>query len=147
MLTNYDAEDAWSFCQRQAQGQLLRKLKGERKMEAVQVLKHLKFQTSDRMTSTAGQAHLQKRLVVLSKPLFHETYVMAQVIDTILHEIAHHLAWHLDRDNGHGPAWIWWAELIGCSAERCHALPRARRKTKTAMAQAEAAALQSGLTL
>jgi predicted SprT family Zn-dependent metalloprotease len=38
------------------------------------------------------------------------------VIDTVLHDVAHALA---GRSAGHGPAWKVRAETIGCRAERC----------------------------
>ena len=48
----------------------------------------------------------------------------ADVVDTLLHEVAHAIAGHAA---GHGPEWKRVARLLGCSANRCADLPAAMR--------------------
>lgn len=113
------------------------------KHKAREVMTHLCYATNENLTSCAGRANYKTYGVEISGPIFDQTYVVAQIIDTILHEIAHHLAYRVNKEPNHGQDWIKWAELIGCSAERTHAMPRARKKTK----QEEAISLRSTLKL
>jgi len=141
-MTHEDAELAWNYACRAAAERLRLHLTEEKQIEAIDVLNRLGFSINDRLTSTAGKAKYLSLTVEISGPIFRQTYVLAQLIDTILHEIAHHLALRIDGETGHGPTWIKWAERIGCSAERTHSMPRARRRS-----QQEAFELRSELKL
>jgi predicted SprT family Zn-dependent metalloprotease len=136
-MNNMDARSAWDFCQRLSHKIISNKhvlyteqLSHLDKQRAIEVVQRLNFAVNENLTATAGCANYKTYGVELSGPIFQKTYVLAQVIDTILHEIAHHLAFRVNAERGHGEHWIMWAEMIGCSAERTHTMPRARRKTK-----------------
>jgi len=43
--------------------------------------------------------------------------------DTVLHEIAHAIAWQMEGYIGHGRKWLGWAHLIGCSGDVVGARP------------------------
>lgn len=82
------------------------------------------FQVSETLTSCAGRAR-DTGLVEISRPIFAKTPSMAQLVDTILHEIAHVVA---GCDHGHGIEWQRVALRLGCSANRCHNMPPAPRR-------------------
>ena len=42
-----------------------------------------------------------------------------EIEDTILHEIAHALAWTYDRFKGHGKIWKDWARKVGANPKAC----------------------------
>ncbi len=42
----------------------------------------------------------------------------ARLRRTLLHELAHALAWHHERSTGHGPAWQRWCAELGIPGER-----------------------------
>ena len=68
----------------------------------------------DRAVSRFGLTSYNKKTISLSAPLTIANDE-AQVMDTILHEIAHVLAGHAA---GHGPAWARQARAIGCKGIR-----------------------------
>jgi predicted SprT family Zn-dependent metalloprotease len=63
-----------------------------------------------------GCCHHSRKLITLSRHLIGLND-QVQVLDTILHEIAHALA---GPGAHHGPEWKRVARAIGCSAERCY---------------------------
>ena len=69
----------------------------------------------DNAKSRFGCCNYTKKEISLSKPLI-EANDYVQVVDTILHEIAHALVGH-----GHGHDSVWKAKCveIGCKPERC----------------------------
>jgi hypothetical protein len=69
----------------------------------------------DRAKRRAGVCRHQQQVIGLSAPITR-LHPVAEVRDTILHEIAHALA---GPKAGHGPAWATTARRIGCSGERC----------------------------
>lgn len=69
----------------------------------------------DRAKRRAGVCRPGQRTIGLSRPLT-ELHDVAQVRDTVLHEIAHALA---GPGVGHGPAWRAIAASIGAVPERC----------------------------
>jgi predicted SprT family Zn-dependent metalloprotease len=73
------------------------------------------FEFSRCKSSFGAVRHASKR-ITLSAPL-SEINSVAEVTDTILHEIAHAL---VGRGVGHGPAWKLKAQLIGARPERCY---------------------------
>jgi hypothetical protein len=131
-MNNMDARTAWEFCQSLAGKHITddADLSFMDKPRALEVIERLNFAVNEKLTATAGRANYKTYGVEVSGPVFHQTYVIAQIIDTILHEIAHHLAYRVSAESGHGDKWVYWAELIGCSAERTHSMPRARKRTK-----------------
>lgn len=143
-MNRMDLRTIWDFTQSLAvthiNGSDLEKYE---KDKALDVMMRLCYATNENLTSCAGRANYKTYGVELSGPIFDKTYVVAQIIDTILHEIAHHLAYRVSKEAHHGPKWIEWAELIGCSAERTHSMPRARKRTKAD----EALSLRSALKL
>lgn len=70
----------------------------------------------DRATKRMGQTNYTRRTLSLSLPLFSIPENIAQVADTILHEIAHIIAGF---DAGHGPAWRHTAVMVGAKPQRC----------------------------
>ena len=45
--------------------------------------------------------------------------------DTVLHELAHHIAWVVYKDRGHGPRWAWVCQILGANpSARAKALPQ-----------------------
>ena len=73
------------------------------------------FDSARRM---AGRCWYNKRMITLS------TYVMArrtpeETFNTILHELAHALAWVAYRENGHGPMWRKIHIALGGDGKRC----------------------------
>lgn len=75
----------------------------------------------DNATRRAGACHYRTRKVTLSWAIFsHSDEARAAWRDTALHEIAHALA---GSAAAHGLEWRRVARSIGCSAQRCHALP------------------------
>ncbi len=69
----------------------------------------------DRAKTRAGVCRFARREIGLSSPLtrLHST---EEVLDTILHEIAHAL---VGPEHGHDAVWRARARQIGCSGERC----------------------------
>lgn len=64
----------------------------------------------------AGVCSYRRKTIELSMPLTSLSNEV-DVIDTILHEIAHALAGH---DAGHGWKWQQIARSIGCNGDRCY---------------------------
>lgn len=86
------------------------------------------FEVNHDLTSTAGKAFWVRSAfgtprIEISGPIFAQSHFAAQLIETILHELAHIMT----PGEGHGPAWVAAAHRIGCGAERCHSMPRARK--------------------
>jgi len=72
----------------------------------------------DEGKTRAGQCKYHAKVITVSR--YHALRSEAlNVIDTLLHEIAHAL---VGRGIGHGPAWVSKAIEIGCNGERCHSL-------------------------
>lgn len=63
------------------------------------------------------------RRIVAIAGLYADTASVESIEDTVLHEIAHAMAWDNYRDMTHGPAWQTYAKMIGCSATRAEAVP------------------------
>lgn len=55
----------------------------------------------------------------LSRPLFHALEDPYEMLETVLHEIAHGVAWLKYRDRGHGHTWKMIAQSMGIAPERC----------------------------
>lgn len=89
-------------------------------------IKRIQFIVNNKLTSCAGRAKKRAGIVEISGPVHIQTPVIAQLVDTILHEIAHILV----IENGHGYEWQQMAERIGCSAERTHIMPKARKRSE-----------------
>jgi predicted SprT family Zn-dependent metalloprotease len=80
----------------------------------------------DRSKVRFGKCDYRKREISLSKYLV-ELNDVAEVRETILHEIAHALA---PRGAGHGPEWKALAISIGCNGRRCFGREVARPAPK-----------------
>lgn len=78
----------------------------------------------DNAVKRFGQCDYRNRTISLSKPLT-QINPHSEVLDTLLHEIAHALAGH---KAGHGSQWRAVARRIGCDAKRTHsaAIPELR---------------------
>ena len=70
----------------------------------------------DRAVRRFGRCSYVRKLITLSEALV-ELNDQAQVLDVILHEIAHPLA---GPGTHHGPEWKSIARAVSCSAERCY---------------------------
>lgn len=64
----------------------------------------------------AGCCRYRSKIISISRG-FIKKAPDQEIVDTILHEIAHAL---VGRGHGHGPVWRRKARDIGCSARRCH---------------------------
>lgn len=69
----------------------------------------------DRAKRRCGQTNFRLKKITLSR-YFVQSNGEAEVLDTILHEIAHALA---GSAAGHGVQWQMWAIRIGARPERC----------------------------
>lgn len=70
----------------------------------------------DRARTRFGCCNYRDRVISLSR-LLTERNELAEVQETLLHEIAHAL---VGAGAGHGPVWKRKAVEIGCSGARCH---------------------------
>ena len=82
-----------------------------------------------RLTATGGRAFLDQNYCDFS------CYLMDREPDyfkanTIPHELAHHIAWRLYKDNGHGAAWKNVALQLYGENNRCHAMGTKHRHQK-----------------
>jgi predicted SprT family Zn-dependent metalloprotease len=74
-----------------------------------------------RLTATGGRAFLDHNYCDFS------CYLMEREPDyyksnTIPHELAHHIAWRLYKDNGHGKAWKDVSKMLYGDDNRCHSM-------------------------
>lgn len=95
--------------------------------------------TWDRAVRRLGCCKMTRRIISLSRH-FVAAYLEREpelIRRTILHELAHALAWLHEGERGHGPAWRSWCAALGIEgekssckcddftpAERRHAVPR-----------------------
>ncbi|MBF0279422.1 MAG: SprT-like domain-containing protein [SAR324 cluster bacterium] len=77
----------------------------------------------DHAKRRAGQCRYDTKTISVSK-YFAEKAPAAEIIDTILHEIAHALT----PKRGHDRVWQQVALSIGCNGKRCHSLKFAESK-------------------
>lgn len=78
----------------------------------------------------AGRAYYRFGKVVLNPQLLDFTF--DDVLSTVAHEFAHHMANQLYKDRGHGKSWKNVMEELGFAPERCHTLAFApAKKTRT----------------
>lgn len=79
----------------------------------------------DRAVKRLGCCRVTRRHITLSRYFAqaHLNGAQEQILDTILHEIAHALAWEQARHAGHGPLWKAWCAALGATpratASRC----------------------------
>lgn len=73
----------------------------------------------DRAVRRAGCCKHTQRLITLSRPIFEIETNRDDVLDTILHEIAHAL---VGPEAGHSNTWKQTAVAVGARPERCHSL-------------------------
>lgn len=74
----------------------------------------------DRAVRRLGCCKMSKRVVSLSR-YFVDAYLARdpkQVRTTVLHELAHALAWVHHRERGHGDAWRYWCAALGIPGEK-----------------------------
>lgn len=75
----------------------------------------------DKAKKRFGCCSYRKKQISLSLPLVQlNLNNPIQIIDTILHEIAHALEKEVFKTNGHGKSWKWLAKVAGCKPERCY---------------------------
>ncbi len=82
-----------------------------------------------------GCCKINQRVISISR-FFAETYLFKDpelIRRTVLHELAHALAWEKYHERNHGPAWHYMCYCLGISDERsvCHCddfAPRERRR-------------------
>lgn len=86
----------------------------------------LVFEWNTRLTTTAGKAKLATNTVELSWPVFREEENLHGFRNTVLHEIAHHLA-----PGGHHCQWRAVFVGLGGDGKRCHSFKVQKRKTST----------------
>ena len=67
---------------------------------------------------TLGRCHYYTKKITLSK-WYAELNGEKEIEDTILHEIAHALAWIHDKCRGHGNIWKDWARKVGAKPKAC----------------------------
>ncbi len=56
----------------------------------------------------------------------------AELVDTLLHEMAHAADWLFDGERRHGSSWRRWAERAGCAPRTRHHGGFGRRKPRSA---------------
>jgi len=79
-----------------------------------------------RMRSTAGRALLKESIVEMNPHLMR--FGQKEVVRTILHEIAHLVAWERYRHRGHGKEWQYVCVQLGIPGEKAtHTLDLPRR--------------------
>lgn len=78
----------------------------------------------DNAKRRGGQCVYGKRQISMSRHLV-PMWTEEQVMNTLLHEVAHALAGHAA---GHGPEWVRIAKSIGCNGSRTHANATAPKK-------------------
>lgn len=74
----------------------------------------------DRAARRLGCCKMTRREISLSRH-FVQHYLSqdaALIRSTVLHELAHALAWVHHGDKGHGPAWRYWCAVLGIPEER-----------------------------
>ena len=82
-----------------------------------------------RLTATAGRAFLQDNKCDFSAYLLdRDMDYFAK--DTIPHELAHHIAYRLFKDRGHGKAWKDTALALYGANNRCHTMGTKSRHEK-----------------
>ncbi len=82
-----------------------------------------------RMRSSAGRAKLQLYLIEINPKL--EKFGASEVWTTVLHELAHLVAWHRHAHRGHGKPWREACIDLGIPNESVtHALPLPTRKQR-----------------
>ena len=67
---------------------------------------------------TLGRCHYHAKKITLSK-WYAELNEEKEVEDTILHEIAHALAWIHNKVTGHCKVWKDWARKVGATPKAC----------------------------
>jgi predicted SprT family Zn-dependent metalloprotease len=67
---------------------------------------------------TLGRCHYYTKKITLSK-WYAELNEEKEIEDTILHEIAHALAWTHNKFKGHGKIWKDWARKVGATPKAC----------------------------
>lgn len=79
---------------------------------------HFKFNNRKR---AAGLCNYSRKLIALSKPIFDLNLKDNPefIVDTLLHEIAHAIAYEVYKDYGHGVGWKKVCVAIGAKPERC----------------------------
>ena len=82
-----------------------------------------------RMRSAAGRAMLQTLTVEINPKL--QQFGTQEVLNTVLHEIAHLVAWSRSRHRGHGAPWKQACADLGIPGEKAtHTLPLPRNTQK-----------------
>ena len=82
-------------------------------MEKYKIANKFNFEFED-VKSSLGRCFYFEKRITLSK-WYVEENSEEEVEDTILHEIAHALAWINDRASGHGKIWKSWAKKVGAN--------------------------------
>ena len=85
------------------------------------VLNRVYFSVNDNLTVVAGRAYVQGSRygrVEISLPIFMRTPCMAELVETILHEMAH----IMEPDDNHGMKWMLATRSIGGTGARCHSM-------------------------
>jgi predicted SprT family Zn-dependent metalloprotease len=78
------------------------------------------FRVNTRLRSTAGQVDYRKKRVELNKHLLDDKYEKER-IDTLLHELAHAITYHVYGERGHTKAWREMLAILGSTdLRRCH---------------------------
>jgi len=103
--------------------QALRKI-GENAIE-----ERLQIAWNPRMRSAAGRAMLQNWSIEINPKLL--PFGISEVQTTVLHELAHLIAWHRHQHRGHGLAWRQACTDLGIPDEPAtHKLPLPRRQQR-----------------
>lgn len=94
-----------------------------------ELAKKCSVEWNSRMRSAAGRAFLKEYKIQLNPKL--EEFGEGEVKQTLLHEMAHLLAWNQWRHRGHGAPWRKACALLGIPEERVtHNLPLPSRRQK-----------------
>ncbi len=91
--------------------------------------KRVEIDWNPRMRSTAGRANLQSNTIEMNPKL--QAFGEAEVYTTVLHELAHLIAWSRSRHRGHGADWKKACLDLSIPNEKAtHTLPLPSRRQK-----------------
>ena len=100
----------------------LKAIKFAKELASKHNIDNLEVEFINRKSGVAGRAYLTKRKIKLN--MHHLLHNKEDFNNTIIHEVAHIIAYEAFKDTGHGTAWKYICKKIGGSGKRCHSYSR-----------------------
>lgn len=124
----------------------IRNVAAERFPEWRDILLGTRIEVSQRMKRSGGTAQGLLKLVTLSGPLLQKPENEGEILNTVLHELAHVVARNIHGFNikSHGPEWCAIAVALGCNGRRCHQMKTEPRKVAMLVCDRCAAQVPAG---